>query len=373
MTSEPAPPQPQTLAEALVLIQALWAENARLHETVARLEQQVQTLAAKVGQNSTNSARPPSADPPTTPPPPPRRPTGRRRGAQPGHPAHQRAVLPPEQVDRTLDHYPSVCQHCQAPLAADPDHVVGEPLRHQVIEAPPVRVEVIDHYLHRVRCPRCRGATLARLPPDAPPGAFGPRLQAIVAMLSGRYRLSRREVAAVIEAMFTTSQLLATRGTPRQALTYLAGEGPVALRAELRHLHADLQLMPFEAALRAAQRRVADAAFDAFAVALIVNERYGSANLAGTLAQQARQALRLEAGRREAVAQYAANQASALVVIGALAVAGAAMMRLSPAYMQVYTTWWGQLLLAGYAAAFALAYALMMRIVRLPQEQRIVG
>jgi hypothetical protein len=30
-------------------------------------------------------------------------------------------------------------------------------------------------------------------------------------------------------------------------------------------------------------------------------------------------------------------------------------------------------LLAGYAGAFALAYALMMRIVRLPKEKRVVG
>ncbi|MCC6629292.1 MAG: IS66 family transposase zinc-finger binding domain-containing protein [Chloroflexi bacterium] len=190
MTSELGPPQPQTLAEALVLIQALWAENARLRDAVARLAQQVQTLAAQVGQDSTNSSRPPSADPPRRPPPPPRRPTGRRRGAQPGHLAHQRAVLPPEQVDHTVDHYPPICQHCRAPLAPDLAQTVGEPVRHQVVEVPPMRAEVTDHYLSRRRCPHCRGETRAGLPPEAPTGPFGPRLQAIVAVLSGRSRLS---------------------------------------------------------------------------------------------------------------------------------------------------------------------------------------
>jgi tight adherence protein B len=185
-----------------------------------------------------------------------------------------------------------------------------------------------------------------------------------------RRRTARR--AAVIQAMLLTSQLVATRGTPRQALTYLAAEGPPALRAEFRRLLADLQIAPFEAAMRAAQARLADKVFDAFAVALVFNERYGSTNLAATLTQQARQALRMEGHRREAAAQYAANQASALVVIGALAVAGAAMMRLSPDYVGMYTTWWGQLLLAGYAGAFAIAYWLMMRIVRLPREKRVV-
>lgn len=60
-----------------------------------------------------------------------------------------------------------------------------------------MRAEVTDHYMHRLCCPGCGGITRAALPPAVPPGAFGPRLQAIVALLSGRYRLSRREVVAV--------------------------------------------------------------------------------------------------------------------------------------------------------------------------------
>jgi transposase len=40
----------------------------------------------------------------------------------------------------------------------------------------------------------CGTTTCAVLPPDVPVGAFGPRLQATVAVLAGRYRLSRREV-----------------------------------------------------------------------------------------------------------------------------------------------------------------------------------
>lgn len=191
------PPVVQTLAEATALIQALWAENVRLRATVAQLEARVQALEARVGQNSTNSSRPPSADPPQAPPRPRRRPTGRRRGAQPGHPAHQRSLLPPEQVDHSADHWPAHCRHCQAPLTPDPAQEGGEPVRHQVIEVPPVRAEVSDHYLHRLRCPHCQGETRASLPPDVPPGAFGPRLQAVIALLSSRYRLSRREVAEV--------------------------------------------------------------------------------------------------------------------------------------------------------------------------------
>jgi Transposase IS66 family/Family of unknown function (DUF6444)/zinc-finger binding domain of transposase IS66 len=197
---------PATLEEALGLLRAVWeaaerwqAEAAELRAANAVLTQRVAELEARLKQNSTNSSRPPSSDPPGTPAPPPRPPSGRRRGAQPGHPAHQRALLPPEQVDQVVAHWPARCRHCQTPLSTASEWLVGEPIRHQVTELPPVRAEVTEHQLHRVRCPDCGGATRASLPPEVPSGAFGPRLQAAVALLSGRYRLSRREVVAVCE------------------------------------------------------------------------------------------------------------------------------------------------------------------------------
>jgi transposase len=108
-----------------------------------------------------------------------------------------RLLVPTERVDRVVDHYPAACGRCGDALTAGPAATVGGPRRHQVTELPVVRAEVTEHRLHRVRCPGCGGETRADLPPDVPTGAFGPRLQATVAVLSGRYRLSRREVASV--------------------------------------------------------------------------------------------------------------------------------------------------------------------------------
>jgi transposase len=187
-------PTPQTLAEALALLQVVCAELAALRAENARLQARVQALEARLGQNSTNSSRPPSSDSPAAPPRPPAAPTVRRRGGQPGHPPHQRALLPPEQVDQLVAHWPTHCRGCQAPL---PPLAAGEPVRHQVTELPPVRAVVTEHQLQHVRCAGCGTTTCAVLPADVPPGAFGPRLQATVAVLSGRYRLSRREVVGV--------------------------------------------------------------------------------------------------------------------------------------------------------------------------------
>ena len=68
---------------------------------------------------------------------------------------------------------------------------------HQVTDLPPVRAVVTEHRLHRVVCSACGQGTRATLPAAVPAGAFGPRLQATVAVLGGHYRLSRRQVADV--------------------------------------------------------------------------------------------------------------------------------------------------------------------------------
>ena len=127
-------PAPRTLEDALALLVVVCAELATLRTENAQLRARVQELEARLGQNSTNSSRPPSSDPPTTPPRPPASPTGRRRGGQPGHQPHQRVRVSSEQVEEIVAHWPTHCRRCQAPLGA---LAVGEPVRHQVTELPP--------------------------------------------------------------------------------------------------------------------------------------------------------------------------------------------------------------------------------------------
>jgi transposase len=109
--------------------------------------------------------------------------------------AHQRALVPLERVDVVADHWPARCGGCGAALAGAHGPAATDFLPHQVTELPPVRARVTEHRRHRVRCATCGHTTVAALPLDVPAGAFGSRLQATVALLSGRYRLSRREVA----------------------------------------------------------------------------------------------------------------------------------------------------------------------------------
>ena len=163
---------------------------------VQALQNQVADLQAQLTQHSGNSSRPPSSDPPSAPPRPKRTPTGRPRGAQPGHPGHQRELLPPGQVDALVVHRPTACPHCRTPLPADlPASAV---LRQQVWEVPPIQPHVTEHQFPTVCCPHGQAAVRAPHPPDVPPGAFGPRVAALVSLLHGRYRLSDRETVALL-------------------------------------------------------------------------------------------------------------------------------------------------------------------------------
>lgn len=174
-----------------------------LAQRVAALEGQVRALQARLGQDSTNSSRPPSSDPPWAgggrgKRRPPAAPGARRVGGQPGHAGHFRAPVPPERVDTVVDHWPVRCPACAAPLArGSAAGAAADYVPHQVTELPAVRAMVTEHRLHRVACPACGTAARAGLPVDVPGGACGPRLQAAVATLSGAYRLSRRQVAAL--------------------------------------------------------------------------------------------------------------------------------------------------------------------------------
>ena len=166
---------------------------------VQELETEVSALRDRVNRNSRNSSKPPSSDGPDAPPKPRKRAKSkRRRGGQPGHKGTTRKLVPIEQVKDSYAIKPETCRKCGHALEGqDP-----EPYRHQVTEIPPVVAEVVEYRLHTLSCPECGTETCAEVPPGVPQGAFGPRLQAMVSLLTGRYRLSKRDTAEVMGDFF---------------------------------------------------------------------------------------------------------------------------------------------------------------------------
>jgi transposase len=191
------PPIPATLWDTVPADAqaALLAAFSALQQEIADLKRQVQDLQQRLGQNSTNSSKPPSSDGPEVKRAPPRSPTGRKSGGQPGHARQVRPRLTP---DRTFQLRPSQCRSCHRPLSGDDPN----PLIHQVLEIPPVKPDVTEYHLHRLSCPHCRTSTCATLPRGAALTGQGPRLQALIGLLTGAYRLSKRQVEQLLDDLF---------------------------------------------------------------------------------------------------------------------------------------------------------------------------
>src|SRR5665811_14901 len=125
----------------------------------------------------------------------------RSQGAQPGHPGRGRHLAPIETLNELVDHWPARCR-CGHVFCTTERAARGEPARHQVAELPPTAVILSEHRLQRLRCPQCGAVTRAALPAAVPPGAFGPRLQAAVATLAVRNRVSRRDTTELLRELF---------------------------------------------------------------------------------------------------------------------------------------------------------------------------
>jgi transposase len=163
---------------------------AQLLASVEALTRRVAELEARLGQNSTNSSKPPSSDPPGTKRTV-RPPKGRRPGGQPGHEHHERQLLPPERVNRFIElPPPKQCERCQRKL----EGTQQEALRHQMVEVPPLQPVVTEYRCQGVVCAHCGTLNRAELPPEVAGHVFGERLSALVCLLVGKYRLSKRLV-----------------------------------------------------------------------------------------------------------------------------------------------------------------------------------
>jgi transposase len=179
--------------EAQFIIRLLLARIAEQDQRLAALEAEVAALK----KTPRNSSLPPSTEHPHAKPTrdQAKKRTGKKRGGQPGHPKHERALIPLDQCQAVITAKPQACRRCGEVLAGnDP-----QPLRHQVWEIPEIKPLVTEYQLHRLICPCCQQSTCAELPPGVPHSQAGPRLVALTALLMGCFKQSKRRVALFLE------------------------------------------------------------------------------------------------------------------------------------------------------------------------------
>lgn len=173
-----------------------------LRAVIDHYERRIAALEAElagVKKTPRNSSLPPSSEHPHAKPPreQEKKGPGKKRGGQPGHPKHERALIPAEQCQAVVPLKPKTCRLCgEALIGAD-----AEPLRHQVWDLPEIKPLVTEYQLHRLTCPCCQQSTCAQLPAGVPASQGGPRLVALVALLMGCFRQSKRRVALFLDSV----------------------------------------------------------------------------------------------------------------------------------------------------------------------------
>src|SRR5262249_26369507 len=172
--------------------------NAPEAQAITRtLLAKIQERKARPKQSPRNSSPPPSSEPPHAKPPRRKPGAARPSGGQPGHPRHERPLLPAEQCDDVIPLKPASCRRCGRALAGED----AAPLRHQVWELPEIKPRVTEYQRHRLACPPCGGTTCGARPPGVPGGQSGPRLVAFAGLLMAYFRHSKRHTALFLEAL----------------------------------------------------------------------------------------------------------------------------------------------------------------------------
>lgn len=153
--------------------------EARVAELEARL--------AKLEKNSRNSSKPPSSD--LVKPQASARKKGgkkkrkkRKRGAQPGHPKHERPPFTPDEIDKTQDYTLTCCPDCGDQLEVLPQP--ASVLQQVEIVVKPTRVT--EHRSRTCRCRSCQKDFVAPIPRRVRKGGLvGPGLTAMIGYLKG--------------------------------------------------------------------------------------------------------------------------------------------------------------------------------------------
>lgn len=232
------------------IVLLLQEQNRLLQARVAQLEARVAELERQLGLNSSNSSKPPSSDPPKAWWKRSRKKkSGRKRGGQPGHDPHFRALVPVEQVADLTVVRPKRCDCCGSTrIEID----AGHPRRHQVVEIPPIQPTVSEWQLLSGTCLDCGHVVVARLPAGIPCGSFGPRLQSLVALLSGVYHQSKRFIQSMLSDVFGVPMCLGSIASCERAVSR-ALEAPV--EEAHRHVQAAGVLHADETGWREGPRR----------------------------------------------------------------------------------------------------------------------
>ena len=195
----------------LRLATVLVRENAALERENVTLRDRIAELERSAALDSTTSSKPPASNGLGKKSGTQRRTrsqrgkSGRPSGGQPGHKGTTLART--ESPDHVVDHDPSACSGCGAPLSDADRH--RAPVCRQVFDVPEPRpLEVTEHRAHRCLCGACATVTGAVFPDGVTaPVQYGPRITAMGQRTARRFEPFLAHVADVIRTAVPVKHL----------------------------------------------------------------------------------------------------------------------------------------------------------------------
>ncbi len=163
----------------------LSTENKKLSTENKKLQAENKDLRGKLAKNSQNSSKPPSSDGYQKPQPKSlRNKSGKKTGGQQGHPGTRMQVV--EHPDHIVPHTVNECQRCGRSLKS----VEATDVRsRQVVDIPPLKLEVTEHRVETKCCPGCGCRNAAAFPEEVQTSVqYGSRIKALLVYLN-QYQL----------------------------------------------------------------------------------------------------------------------------------------------------------------------------------------
>lgn len=153
--------------------------------------ERIAALEEKLNKNSKNSSKPPSTD---------RKPNSQDRPDIPkkSRQGINRTPYPADQVDHFISCNLETCPHCGGKDLIDNE----QPVSIQQVELPEVKASVTQFNCNKYTCGSCGEHSMAGLPVGIPNSAFGPRLMALIATLTGIFHLSKREAIRLVKDLY---------------------------------------------------------------------------------------------------------------------------------------------------------------------------
>ncbi len=215
--------KPKTLDEAWEIIQVLVKQVQILQDKVKQLEEQL-------SKNSRNSSKPPSSDGFNKPKPKSLRgKSGKKPGGQKGHKGQNLKVC--DSPDHIVIHPVHDCIKCHASLAKQP---ANDFEKRQVVDIPPLKMEITEHQAEVKKCPQCGCLSKATFPDGVNALVqYGPSVRALEIYLKNYQLLPFERRAELFSDLFGCSISEGTLANINQDCYDRLKESVVAIKEQL--------------------------------------------------------------------------------------------------------------------------------------------